>query len=551
MKKRGSTSGFLLLLAIVTASIGGCALKDVGQINKGSTVSQETSDNQTRSVDSNDHAQDLEYIKLQEEEMMKYFENIKLTEALKGFGFKNPLMTQRLGADPYALVYNDRVYIYMTGDIVEYDEEGKVKNNSYSKINKLNVISSADLVNWTDHGSINAAGPNGAAKWGNNSWAPAVAHKKINGKDKFFIYFANGGNGIGVLTSDSPIGPFVDPLGKALISRSTPNCANVAWLFDPAVLVDEDGSAYLYFGGGVPQGKEANPGTGRAVKLGDDMISLDGDPISLDIPYLFEDSGINRIGDTYYYSYCTNWNVPLEATKELGINNADIAYMTSKNPLGPFTFQKAILRNPGVFFGVWGNNHHCMFEFKGQMYMAYHSQMLEKKLDISGGYRSTNIDYVTVNEDGTIENIKASEFGVKQVKSLNPYERCEAETMGTMAGISTTLIEETGAGSGTGNMAVTDIHTGDWIAVYGADFGETGAKSFTACIKAPASGEGAIQIRLDKPTGEPVGYLKIDADSSGQFKEITADLLTTITGEHNLVFVFYGEGYEFDYWYFK
>jgi len=551
MKKRGSTSGFLLLLAIVTASIGGCALKDVGQINKGSTVSQETSDNQTRSVDSNDHAQDLEYIKLQEEEMMKYFENIKLTEALKGFGFKNPLMTQRLGADPYALVYNDRVYIYMTGDIVEYDEEGKVKNNSYSKINKLNVISSADLVNWTDHGSINAAGPNGAAKWGNNSWAPAVAHKKINGKDKFFIYFANGGNGIGVLTSDSPIGPFVDPLGKALISRSTPNCANVAWLFDPAVLVDEDGSAYLYFGGGVPQGKEANPGTGRAVKLGDDMISLDGDPISLDIPYLFEDSGINRIGDTYYYSYCTNWNVPLEATKELGINNADIAYMTSKNPLGPFTFQKAILRNPGVFFGVWGNNHHCMFEFKGQMYMAYHSQMLEKKLDISGGYRSTNIDYVTVNEDGTIENIKASEFGVKQVKSLNPYERCEAETIGTMAGIGTTLIEETGAGSGTGNMAVTDIHTGDWIAVYGADFGEIGAKSFTACIKAPASGEGAIQIRLDKPTGEPVGYLKIDADSSGQFKEITADLLTTITGEHNLVFVFYGEGYEFDYWYFK
>lgn len=551
MKKRGSTSGFLLLLAIVTASIGGCALKDVGQINKGSTVSQETSDNQTRSVDSNDHAQDLEYIKLQEEEMMKYFENIKLTEALKGFGFKNPLMTQRLGADPYALVYNDRVYIYMTGDIVEYDEEGKVKNNSYSKINKLNVISSADLVNWTDHGSINAAGPNGAAKWGNNSWAPAVAHKKINGKDKFFIYFANGGNGIGVLTSDSPIGPFVDPLGKALISRSTPNCANVAWLFDPAVLVDEDGSAYLYFGGGVPQGKEANPGTGRAVKLGDDMISLDGDPISLDIPYLFEDSGINRIGDTYYYSYCTNWNVPLEATKELGINNADIAYMTSKNPLGPFTFQKAILRNPGVFFGVWGNNHHCMFEFKGQMYMAYHSQMLEKKLDISGGYRSTNIDYVTVNEDGTIENIKASEFGVKQVKSLNPYERCEAETIGTMAGIGTTLIEETGAGSGTGNMAVTDIHTGDWIAVYGADFGEIGAKSFTACIKAPASGEGAIQIRLDKPTGEAVGYLKIDADSSGSFKEITAELLKPITGEHNLVFVFYGEGYEFDYWYFK
>ena len=551
MNKRGITSGILLLLMLGAALLCGCTNNNGGNNNVGTSVSQETSDSTGDTDDIDAQAKNTQYIKLQEEEMMKYFENIKLTEAIKGFGFKNPLMTQRLGADPYALVYNDRVYIYMTGDIVEYDEEGKVKNNSYSKINKLNVISSDDLVNWTDHGSINAAGPEGAAKWGNNSWAPAIAHKKIDGKDKFFIYFANGGNGIGVLTSDSPIGPFVDPLGKPLISRATPNCANVAWLFDPAVLVDDDGSAYLYFGGGVPQGREADPGTGRAVKLGDDMISLDGDPVTLDIPYLFEDSGINKIGDTYYYSYCTNWNVPLEATKELGINNADIAYMTSKNPLGPFTFQKAILRNPGVFFGVWGNNHHCMFEFKGQMYMTYHSQMLEKKLGISGGYRSTNIDYVVVNEDGTIDNIKASEFGVKQIKSLNPYERCEAETMGTMAGISTVVVEETAPGSGTGNMAVTEIHTGDWIAVYGADFGEKGAKSFTACIKPPTSGEGAIQIRLDKPTGEAVGYLKIDADSSGQFKEITADLMTPITGEHNLVFVFYGEGYEFDYWYFK
>lgn len=554
MKKRGITSGIILLLLLQAVLLISCSAnsKDSGKSlhNSDKPDTVEASDNNV-TKDINMEQDRMEKIKLLEEEMMKYFENIKLTEALKGFGFKNPLMTQRLGADPYALVYNDRVYMYMTGDLIEYDEEGKVKNNSYSKINKLNVISSADLVNWTDHGSIQAAGPEGAAKWGNNSWAPAVAHKKIDGKDKFFIYFANGGNGIGVLTSDSPIGPFVDPLGHALISRATPNCANVAWLFDPAVLVDDDGSGYLYFGGGVPQGKEARPGTGRAVKLGADMISLDGDPVILDIPYLFEDSGINKIGDTYYYSYCTNWNVSADATKELGIYNADIAYMTSKNPLGPFTFQKAILRNPGVFFGQWGNNHHCMFKFKDQMYMAYHSQMLEKRLDISGGYRSTNIDYVVVNDDGTIDNIKGSEFGVKQLKSLNPYEKCEAETMGTMAGISTKLLEETGVNSGTGNMTVTDINTGDWIAVYGADFGEQGAKSFTAMIKPPVSGEAAIQIRLDKPTGEPVGYLKIDADSSEKYSEITADLLKPVTGEHNLVFVFYGEGYDFDYWYFK
>jgi arabinoxylan arabinofuranohydrolase len=34
--------------------------------------------------------------------------------------------------------------------------------------------------------------------WAGASWAPSAAVKKINGKDKFFLYFANGGGGIGV-----------------------------------------------------------------------------------------------------------------------------------------------------------------------------------------------------------------------------------------------------------------------------------------------------------------------------------------------------------------
>lgn len=57
------------------------------------------------------------------------------------------------------------------------------------------------------------------------------------------------------MTSDSPTGPFEDPLGEALINNHTPNCADVIWIFDPAVLVDDDGRAYLYFGGGVPEGR--------------------------------------------------------------------------------------------------------------------------------------------------------------------------------------------------------------------------------------------------------------------------------------------------------
>ncbi|MHB8127880.1 MAG: glycoside hydrolase family 43 protein [Mobilitalea sp.] len=489
--------------------------------------------------------------KLLEEMLMPYFESIKITDTLKSFGYNNPLMTQRLGADPYAIVYDGRVYIYMTGDIVEYDNEGLATKNSYGKINTLNVLSSDDLVNWTDHGAINAAGSGGAANWGNNSWAPAVAYKKIDGKDKFFIYFANGGNGIGVLTADSPTGPFTDPLYHALVSRSTPNCSSVTWLFDPAVLVDDDDKAYLYFGGGIPGENYANPGTGRVVELGADMISLASDPVSLDIPYLFEDSGINKIGETYYYSYCSNWNVDPKDAVKLGFNSAEIVYMTSDSLMGPFTLKGSILKNPGTFFGCYGNNHHCMFEFNNQMYIAYHTQILESKLGISGGYRTTHIDSVKISEDGSIKRITATENGVKQVKSLNPFEKTEAETMSTMGGISTVLLDETSVNKGPGNMVVTDIHTGDWIAVYGADFGEEGAKTFIVSVKPPKEQFGAIQIRLDNPNGDVVGYVKIDPNETEEYQEISTELLTKITGEHNLVFIFYGEGYTFDYWYFN
>ena len=480
------------------------------------------------------------------------FAGLTLADTLKEIGLDTPVMTQRLGADPYAIVYEGRVYLYMTGDLYEYDEDGKLKPNSYQLINKLNVISSDDLVNWTDHGTIFAASATGAAKWGNNSWAPAVAYKEIDGKMKFFVYFANSGNGIGVVTSDSPVGPFVDPLNAPLISRQTPNCANVSWLFDPAVLVDEDGCGYIYFGGG-PGKSFAEPGTGRCAKLGADMISIEGEAVTMDIPYLFEDSGINKIGDTYYYSYCTNWNVDEEGTKKFGFHNADIAYMTSKNPLGPFEYQGVVLLNPGTYYGCYGNNHHCMFEFNGEMYIAYHTQILEKMMGISGGYRSTAISKVTVAEDGSLPTIPSVDrHSLVQQKYLNPYERVEAETMATMGGLNTTQADEVSKKCGSGNMELCDIHDGSWLALYGVDFGTEGAKSFTAAVKAKKETEGAIQIRLDSLEGEVVGYLEIGKNTNKEsYEELTAELLTKVTGVHNLVLVFCGEDYTVDYWKFQ
>lgn len=112
----------------------------------------------------------------------------------------------------------------------------------------------------------------------------AIAYKQIDGKDKFFLYFANDASGIGVLEADTPLGPWKDPIEKPLLTGKTPGCEGVVWCFDPAVLVDDDGSAYIYFGGGVPEGKQNNPKTARVAKLGDDMISIDGAAKEIDAP---------------------------------------------------------------------------------------------------------------------------------------------------------------------------------------------------------------------------------------------------------------------------
>ena len=122
--------------------------------------------------------------------------------------------------------------------------------------------------------------------------------------------------------------------------------------------------------------------------------------------------------------------------------------------------------------------------------------------------------------------------------------------MATMGGLNTTQADEVSKQYGSGNMELCDMKSGSWLALYGVDFGEEGATKFTAAVKAAAGCEGAMQIRLDNLDGEIVGYLEV-GEGDGTYKEVTAELLKKVTGVHNLVFVFYGENYNVDYWMFQ
>ncbi|MDO5325316.1 MAG: endo-1,4-beta-xylanase [Clostridia bacterium] len=437
----------------------------------------------------------------------------------------NPVMVQHFGADPWAMEYQDRIYLYMTGDEPMYDHNGVIQTNTYGNITTLRVISSDDLVNWQDHGDIPVAGRQGAAAWASNSWAPSAAWKNIDGKDRFFLYFANSAGGIGVLTADSPTGPFTDPLGKPLISRSTPSCDTVTWLFDPAVFMDDDGNAYLYFGGGIPDGKASAPGTARAVKLGEDMISLDGDPVRIDAPWLFEDSGINKFGNTYVYSYCSNFQVPSSGSSQ-GFYSGEIVYMISDYPLGPFVYGGRVLKNPGSYFGVGGNNHHCMFKFKGQWYITYHAATIDHQMGWNAGYRSTFIDVLRLNDKGLPDLSEGTYTGVKQLRAFDPYRSVPAAAAASMAGVGIRQKRE--------NLYAESTVSGSWIGVSQADFTDQGAVNLS--LRWMAENDTVVTILLDDFQAEPCAQFTLK--KAEEWQDAVFWLSEEITGVHDLYLCF-------------
>ncbi|MDE6654806.1 MAG: family 43 glycosylhydrolase, partial [Muribaculaceae bacterium] len=311
--------------------------------------------------------------------------------ANKPMDANNPIFPVNFCADPTAVVYDGRVYVYGSNDQQELDETGNTGNNTYGKIKQLVCLSSADMANWTWHDPIKV---DNVCSWMWNSWAPSVvSREEADGKTHFYMYFANGASGIGVMTATSPTGPWTDPIKRPLINGSTPGIGQVNWLFDPGAVVDDNGDGWLAFGGGDPNstGTDAMPGNARIVKLGADMVSFASEFAVLPAPYHFEASELNIIGGKFVYSYSSSWAARND-WQSLGIEKAapaicSIAYMTSDDPLDPasWEYQGDMIKGIGSYAG-WpgGNNHSHLQKFGNKYYMFYHMQGLSQRMGYSG-----------------------------------------------------------------------------------------------------------------------------------------------------------------------
>ena len=323
---------------------------------------------------------------------------------------RKPLVRHMFTADPSAHVFDDKIYIYPSHDIPHEDEDND--NGDEYQMRDYHVLSMDDLDSQCRDNGL-ALSEDDVPWVGSQMWAPDAAY--VNGK--YHLFFpARDKDGIfrlGVASSDKPVGPFTPE----------PDYIEGSYSIDPASFVDEDGRAYLYYGGlwggqldnwkkGYYDAKDCqlegsiNPDEAAQgpmfAELNDDMVSFKTEPKNLTIldengepikvgdedRRYFEGPWMHKYNGKYYLSYSTG-------------TTHYLVYATSDSPAGPFTYGGRIMEP------VLGwTTHHSIVEYKGKWYLFYHDCELSNGINHRRCVKFTELKY---NPDGSIITIKPYE----------------------------------------------------------------------------------------------------------------------------------------------
>jgi Glycosyl hydrolases family 43 len=318
---------------------------------------------------------------------------------LKKRAISAPLVEHIFTADPSAHVFDGKIYVYPSHDIesgIPFDDLG-----SHFAMEDYHVLSmDAPGGKVTDHGvALHVKDVPWAEK---QMWAPDAVYKD----GRYYLYFPakrkDGIFQIGVAVGDSPAGPF----------KANPEAIKDSYSIDPCSFVDDDGEAYLYFGGiwgGQLQSYRNNQySAGNAEPLagenalGPRVAKLTGDMMEFAEPVreilivdekgaplkaqdnsrrFFEASWVHKYNGKYYFSYSTG-------------DTHLICYATGDNPYGPFTYQGIVLQPV-----VGWTNHHSIIEFQNEWYLFYHDSSLSKGVTHLRSVKMTKLQH---DADGKI-----------------------------------------------------------------------------------------------------------------------------------------------------
>ena len=402
---------------------------------------------------------------------------------------QNPIIRDQYTADPTARVFDGKVWLYASHDIISPVEPER----RWFCMADYHCFSSEDLVHWTDHGVILDQKD---VPWGNpegySMWAPDCVERG----GKYYFYFPNApregrGFAVGVAVADRPDGPF------------TPQEKSIQGVFgiDPCCLLASDGNAYLYWSGMGFSG----------AKLKENMTELDGTPVRLDTPlpagglkegpFVFEREG------KFYLTY--PW---------VQDRTESLVYAMADSPLGPFEYKGKIMEKS--LSECW-TNHHSFVEYQGQWYLFYHHNDYSPDFDKN---RSVRIDKVRFNPDGTIEQVTPTYRGVGVTPASDRIQMDRYSGIyHVAAGID--FLDPARPFDG---WFVRLGRPGTWVRYDEIDFGETSPEAVTFRYRAPENAEVSAPLSDE----ESLGTFLLPA--SEDWTEVTLPVTGTATGLRNL-----------------
>lgn len=400
---------------------------------------------------------------------------------------QNPIIRDQFSADPTARVFNGKVYLYPSHDIVA--PKGISLRKDWFCMEDYHVFSSGNLTDWTDHGVIVTQTKVPWLTTANyDMWAPDCVFK--NGK--YYFYFPVDGK-IGVATADKPEGPYT-VLDKPLTGIGG---------IDPCVLLDKDGSAYIF----TARGRIS------VAKLKENMIEVDGEVQTIaNLPSkgLIEGPFAFQFNGKYYLTYPHVEN-KIER----------LEYSMSDSPMGPYKPVGVIMDESAS--GCW-TNHQSIVQYKGQWYLFYHNNDYSPKFDKN---RSVKVDSLFFNADGTIRKVIPTLRGVGFVNASNEIQ-IDRYSRICDKGILVEFIDKMDTFKGWKTVfAAKDA----WIQFNAVDFAKKKYKSVV--VKAISKTGGSIVVHLNSIDGPVVATVNVPKGNDWQTLKVSASKLKS--GVQNLV----------------
>lgn len=411
-----------------------------------------------------------------------------------GLKAQNPLITHIHTADPTARVFNGKLYIYPSHDVVPPKgiEAPRFCMPDY------HIFSLENGNTWKDYGVILDQND---VPWGKKNsygmWAPDCIEKD----GKYYYYYpappkdGSSFRRIGVGVSNNPTGPF--KWEKDYIKGIDG--------IDPGLMIDDDGEGYIFFAGGK---------TIKGAKLKKNMKEIEGEAIKIQgIP-------AGYVEGPFPFKY--NGNYYLTFAHVFADEGYTIGYAMSKNPLGPYVYSGKIMDNIDN-----GTNHHSIVKYKGKWILFYHWWSVS-------GYsklRSMRADYMHFKKDGSIKKVVPTLRGIG-----NPTvgDTIQVDRYNDIYNAKTSFV----GGNEPNGWMVTETKMMSTVRFNGVDFGKGTANKIQARV---ASGQrnGSFEVRIGGAKGKLIATFPVHYTGGwNKWQTIETDLLENPTGIHDITVVF-------------